>query len=120
MYMYVYTYTVFVDYVMCVILIVATHTDAINKFSMDQLLPREKFHVDAFRAYASGDLPAACGHWVKCTLDHPRGLVSSHNGKYHSVEHKTLMVEYFVDYCHNILVEKHGLLAVVCTASWLG
>ena len=51
--------------------------DAIKRFSLEQLLPREKFHVDAFKSYASGDLPAACDHWVKCTVDYPRGLVSA-------------------------------------------
>ena len=71
-------------YMESLILIVATHIDAINKFSHDQLLPREKLHIDAFKAYASGDLPAACGHWAKCTLDHPRGLVSSHEIQWHT------------------------------------
>ena len=66
------------NYFCCInyILIVANHLDAIKKVAPEQLLSREKFHVDAFRAYASGDLPAACEHWAKCTLEHPRGPVS--------------------------------------------
>ena len=56
------------------ILIVATHLDAVNKLSSDQVLPREQFHIDAFKAYASGDLPAACDHWERCTIDYPKGV----------------------------------------------
>ncbi|XP_065913134.1 tetratricopeptide repeat protein 38-like [Dysidea avara] len=59
--------------------LVATHLDAVNKLSSDQVLPREQFHIDAFKAYASGDLPAACDHWERCTIDYPKDALATRN-----------------------------------------
>jgi len=49
------------------------HVTAINQLVPEQMLPREKFHVDAFKAYVSGDLPGACIHWEDSIVEYPRG-----------------------------------------------
>jgi len=47
----------------------------INQLTPEQMLPREKFHVDAFKAYASGDLLGACVYWETCLMEYPKGTV---------------------------------------------
>ena len=60
----------------CIIsLTVVNHLSVINKLSSQQLLAREQFHVNAFKAYASGDLPEACVQLEKSVVDYPRGDV---------------------------------------------
>ena len=60
-----YIYTSFIS--------VANHLSVINKLSSQQLLAREQFHVNAVKAYASGDLPEACVQLEKCVVEYPRG-----------------------------------------------
>ena len=52
---------------------VIQHLTVVNQLTSEQILPREKFHVDAFKAYASGDLPGACVHWEASIVEYPRG-----------------------------------------------
>ena len=52
---------------------VVRHLSAINKLLSQQLLTRELFHVNAFKAYASGDLPEACVQLEKSVVEYPRG-----------------------------------------------
>ena len=59
---------------MYIILSVVSHISAINKLSSQQLLAREQFHVNALKAYASGDLPEACVQFEKSVVEYPRGL----------------------------------------------
>ena len=40
---------------------------------MEGLLNREQFHVNAFKAYASGDLPEACIQLERSVVEYPRG-----------------------------------------------
>jgi len=52
---------------------VVQHITVINQLTPEQMLPREKFHVDAFKAYTSGDLPGACVCWEASIVEYPRG-----------------------------------------------
>ena len=58
---------------MCNSVTVVYHLSAINKLSLQHLLPREQFHVNAFKAYTSGDLPEACVQLEKSIVEYPRG-----------------------------------------------
>ena len=58
----------------CRSLTVVRHLTFINnELSMQRLLDREQFHANAFKAYASGDLPEACIHLEKSVVEYPRG-----------------------------------------------
>lgn len=58
---------------MYIFLSVVTHLSIINELS-SQLLVREQFHVNALKAYASGDLPEACVQLEKSVVEYPRGF----------------------------------------------
>lgn len=58
---------------MYIFLTVISHISAINELSLQPLLAREQFHVNAFKAYASGDLPEACVQLEKSVVEYPRG-----------------------------------------------
>ncbi|XP_065900373.1 tetratricopeptide repeat protein 38-like isoform X2 [Dysidea avara] len=56
--------------------LVIQHLTVVNQLTSEQILPREKFHVDAFKAYASGDLPGACVHWEASIVEYPRDALA--------------------------------------------
>ena len=60
-------------YVIYIISTVIQHLTVVNQLTPEQMLPREKFHVDAFKSYAAGDLPGACVHWETCLMEYPKG-----------------------------------------------
>jgi tetratricopeptide (TPR) repeat protein len=46
--------------------------------------PRERLHLEALRAWAKGDLPAAIARWEAVLIDHPRDIVALKLAQYHT------------------------------------
>ena len=86
------------------------------------MLPREKFHVDAFKAYTSGDLPGACVCWEASIVEYPRGqyvwfvycqvvllmytygvhIISQLNSCYNIIE-----INSALNWAHNVAIPEH-------------
>ena len=57
---------------LCVCFPVAPHLEAL-KAASPHITDREKAHIRAVMAYASGNIPGAVDEWMSILISHPRG-----------------------------------------------
>ena len=57
---------------------VAPHIQAVKSVDTSNITERERGHVRAFLAYASGNLPKAVEEWATVLLNYPHGMSLNH------------------------------------------